>query len=52
MLCRLTMGRSASGTALPEDLDFFATARVTLDGQPKASVRHAAPVMARAHSDA
>ena len=41
-----------TGTALPEDVECFATARATLDGQPEPSVRHAAPAMARAKSDA
>ncbi len=39
--------RSAqSGTALPEGVDCFARARITLDGQPETAERHAAPVMA------
>lgn len=41
-----------TGTALPEDVDCFATARATLDGQPEPSVRHAVPTMARGKSDA
>lgn len=41
--------RSAqSGTALPEGVDCFAKARMTLDGTAEPSVRHASPVMARA----
>lgn len=44
--------RSAqSGTALPEGVDCFARARITLDGKAEPSLRHASPVMARA-SDA
>ena len=44
--------RSAqSGTALPEGVDCFAKARATLDGAPEPSVRHASPVMVRAHGD-
>jgi hypothetical protein len=41
-----------TGTALPEGVECFAAARVTLDGEPELSVRHAAPAMARAKSDA
>lgn len=45
--------RSAqSGTALPEGVDCFARARMTLDGKPEPSVRHSTPVMARTNSDA
>jgi hypothetical protein len=41
--------RSAQGgTALPEGVDCFAQARVTLDGQAEPSVRHASAVMADA----
>lgn len=41
--------RSAqSGVALPADVDCFARARATLDGQPEAASRHEAPVLARA----
>ena len=36
-----------SGTALPEGVDCFARARMTLDGQAEPSTRHALPVMAR-----
>ncbi len=44
--------RSAqSGTALPEGVECFARARMTLDGKPELSVTHASPVMASA-SDA
>ena len=40
--------RSAqSGTALPEGVDCFAGARITLDGKAEPSLRHASPVMAR-----
>lgn len=40
--------RSAqSGTALPEGVDCFAGARMTLDGQAEPSVKHAHPVMLR-----
>ena len=40
--------RSAqSGVALPADVDCFAKARATLDGQPEPASRHEAPVMAR-----
>lgn len=39
--------RSAqAGTALPADVDCFAQARATLDGQPLPATRHPAPVMA------
>ncbi len=45
--------RSAqSGTALPEGVECFARARVSLDGQAEPSVRHATPVMASARRDA
>jgi hypothetical protein len=40
-----------TGIALPADVECFAGARATLDGQPEPSVRHAAPVMVRAKSD-
>jgi hypothetical protein len=36
-----------TGTALPDQVECFAKARATLDGQPEPSVRHTAPVMAR-----
>ena len=40
--------RSAqSGVALPADVDCFAKARATLDGQPEVASRHEAPVLAR-----
>ncbi len=40
--------RSAqSGVALPADIDCFAGARLTLDGQPEHPVKYPAPVMAR-----
>lgn len=43
--------RSAQrGTALPEGVDCFAEARVTLEGQAEPSVRHASAVMADAGS--
>lgn len=41
-----------TGTALPEEVDCFAGARANLDGQPQASVRYAAPAMARTPGDA
>ena len=41
-----------SGTALPEGVNCFARARMTLDGQPEQSIRHAAPAMARTQGDA
>jgi hypothetical protein len=45
--------RSAqSGTALPADVECFAKARVTLEGQPEPCIRHAAPVMAGPGHDA
>jgi hypothetical protein len=45
--------RSAqSGTALPEGVECFTKARMTLDGQPEPSVRHASAVMADTGSDA
>ena len=45
--------RSAqSGTALPEGVECFAKARMTLDGKPEPSVRHASPLMARPRGDA
>ena len=44
--------RSAqAGTALPEGVECFAGARVTLEGQAEPSTRHTAPVMAGAKSD-
>jgi hypothetical protein len=40
--------RSAqTGTALPQGVECFAKARMNLEGQAEASVKHAAPVMAR-----
>jgi hypothetical protein len=40
--------RSAqTGTALPEGVECFARARMSLDGQAEPSTRHASPVMAR-----
>jgi hypothetical protein len=36
-----------TGTALPKDVECFAKARATLDGQPEPFVRHAAPAMAK-----
>ena len=45
--------RSAQrGTALPEGVECFAKARMTLEGKPEPSVRHDSPVMAHASSDA
>ena len=41
-----------TGTALPSGIECFTGARITLEGQPEPSTRHAAPVMARAKSDA
>ena len=41
-----------SGTALPQGVECFARARITLDGKSEPSVRHASPVMAQASSDA
>ena len=44
--------RSAqSGTALPEGLECFVGARVSLEGQAEPSVRHKSPVMARPNGD-
>lgn len=40
------------GTALPADVECFARARVTLEGQPEPSVRHGAPAMAHGKGDA
>ena len=40
-----------AGTALPEGVECFAGARVTLEGQAEPSTRHTAPVMARAKND-
>ena len=41
--------RSAqSGTALPEDVECFAKARMTLDAKAEPSVTHVSPVMANA----
>jgi hypothetical protein len=43
--------RSAqSGVALPADVDCFARARATPDGQPELASRHGTPVLAR-HDD-
>jgi len=40
--------RSAqSGVALPADVDCFARARATFDGQPEVASRHEVPVLAR-----
>jgi hypothetical protein len=36
-----------SGTALPANVDCFAAARATLDGQAEPCTRYAAPVMAK-----
>ena len=45
--------RSAqTGTALPQGVECFAKARMSLEGQAEPSVKHAAPVMARPNSDA
>jgi hypothetical protein len=45
--------RSAqAGTALPEGVDCFSKARMTLEGQAEPSIRHAAPVMVRPTGDA
>jgi hypothetical protein len=41
-----------TGTALPADVDCFAAARATLEGQPETATRYATPVMARAKSNA
>lgn len=38
-----------TGTALPEGVDCFVGARMSLDGQAEASTRHPSPVMARAN---
>jgi hypothetical protein len=44
--------RSAqTGTALPEGVECFAKARMTLEGQAESSVRHASAVMARPGGD-
>ena len=44
--------RSAqTGTALPEGVECFAKARMTLDGQAEPSIWHASAVMARMGSD-
>lgn len=40
------------GTALPEGIDCFARARVSLDGHPEQAVRHPVPAMARTQGDA
>jgi hypothetical protein len=45
--------RSAqTGTALPQGVECFAKARMSLEGQAEPSVKHATPVMARQNSDA
>ncbi len=45
--------RSAqSGVALPADVDCFARARATLDGQPEVASRHEVPVLARQDGEA
>jgi hypothetical protein len=45
--------RSAqTGTALPQGVECFAKARMSLEGQAEPSVNHVAPVMARPNSDA
>jgi hypothetical protein len=45
--------RSAqTGTALPQGVECFAKARMSLEGQAEPSVKHATPVMARPNSDA
>lgn len=41
-----------TGTALPEGVECFARARVSLDGLPEPSTRHATAAMARPQSDA
>jgi hypothetical protein len=41
-----------AGTALPEGVDCFAKARVSLDGVAEPSTRYAAPAMARPQRDA
>jgi hypothetical protein len=41
-----------TGTALPQGVDCFAGARVSLDGLPEPSIQHAAPAMARLPGDA
>ncbi len=44
--------RSAqSGVALPADVDCFARARATFDGQPEVASRHEVPVLARQEGD-
>lgn len=44
--------RSAqSGVALPADVDCFARARATFDGQPEVASRHEVPVLARQHGE-
>jgi hypothetical protein len=40
-----------TGTALPEGVECFARARMSLDGQPEQSIRYAVPVMARSQGD-
>ena len=45
--------RSAqTGIALPQEVECFAKARMSLDGQAEPSVTHAMPVMARLNRDA
>ena len=41
-----------TGTALPAGVECFSGARMSLDGNPEPSIRHAAPAMARRHDDA
>ena len=41
-----------TGTALPEGVDCFARARMSLDGQAEVPVRHTSPAMAPSRSDA
>ena len=41
-----------TGTALPEGVDCFARARMSLDGQAEVPARHTSPVMAQSRSDA
>jgi len=41
-----------TGTALPEGVDCFIRALISLDGQAEPSTRHRSPVMARPNSEA
>ena len=41
-----------TGTALPEGVDCFAKARMSLDGHAEPSTKHTSPVMARSNGDA